>query len=407
MGVPKTWRNVEIEQQCAYGWTLETVQAVIADWVVVDRYAYILHDQCRKDDGTLKEPHIHVMLAFTSPVPTSAILARVKKITGRDGVVNVEQLEKIKSWKSAVAYLTHANTPEKHQYPSEAVISNYDIKPDVEQALANKRAKTLREDVINGIAEGRIKVYNIDEFVTPVEYCSFSRDIENAFKYRQTILKRKGDRDMKCIYIQGDSGTGKTTYAKMLCNQREFSYFVSSGSNDVLDGYGGQDAIILDDLRPSALRLADLLKMLDNNTASSVASRYSNKVLECRLVVITTTLPIDEFFSNVFSEQPETAKQLRRRCETYIKMYPEAMSVGVYVKATDEYVFMPDIPNPVASMYGQDPNSQLAIMVNSMRELLRGTIPDDMLDDAVQKMLEKADKNGFQSVPDDVKLPFD
>ena len=180
---------------------------------------------------------------------------------------------------------------------------------------------------------------------------------------------------MKCVYIQGDSGVGKTSYAKEFCDNKEFSYFVSSGSNDVLDGYAGQDAIILDDLRPSALKLADLLKMLDNNTASSVPSRYSNKVLECRLIIITTVLPIDEFFFNVFSEQPETAKQLRRRCETYVKMDMETLVFGVYNKSSDTYMFAPPIPNPIAMKYGLTKEQSIEIMVNSLRDMVKGTVP--------------------------------
>lgn len=88
---------------------------------------------------------------------------------------------------------------------------------------------------------------------------------------------------MEAMYFYGDSGTGKTTYAKQLCEKKNYSYFVSSGSNDVLDGYAGQDVIILDDLHPSSVGLSDLLKMLDNNTASTVKSRYYNNVLECKL----------------------------------------------------------------------------------------------------------------------------
>ena len=56
----------------------------------------------------------------------------------------------------------------------------------------------------------------------------------------------------------GDAGTGKTTYAKDLAVKKGYSIFVSSGSNDVLDGYGGEDCIILDDLRPSCMGLSDL-----------------------------------------------------------------------------------------------------------------------------------------------------
>ena len=94
---------------------------------------------------------------------------------------------------------------------------------------------------------------------------------------------------MNCIFITGASGTGKSTYAKQIASENNLSVYISSGSNDVLDDYQGQDCIILDDLRPSCMGLSDLLKMLDNNTASTVKSRYKNKVLECKMIIITTT----------------------------------------------------------------------------------------------------------------------
>lgn len=97
----------------------------------------------------------------------------------------------------------------------------------------------------------------------------------------------------------------------MMCEDKGYSVFVSSGSNDVLDGYAEQDCIILDDLRPSCMGLSDLLKMLDNNTASTVKSRYKNKVLECKLIIVTSVLKIDEFFNGVFKEQKEPIVQLK------------------------------------------------------------------------------------------------
>ena len=81
---------------------------------------------------------------------------------------------------------------------------------------------------------------------------------------------------MEVIYIQGATGTGKTSYSKMLAEQKEYSYYISSSSNDILGDYKGQDCLILDDLRPSCMGLSDLLKMLDNHTTSTVKSRYKN-----------------------------------------------------------------------------------------------------------------------------------
>ncbi len=375
-------------QDCAHGWTREVCQKVLDGWTVVKDYAWIVHDKDEKADGTLKRAHIHCMIRFNDSVPTESILARVKAITGRDNVVKYEHLGKCHKWRSAVAYLTHENDTTKYQYPRDDVVSNYDFADDIEKALTDK---IRREKLLSGIADGSIKEYNIYEHCSVVEYAEWQSKIKNAFEYRAKMLMSKGDRDMKCIYIQGDSGTGKTSYAKQICDDKEFSYFVSSGSNDVLDGYGGQDAIILDDLRPTCMNLSDLLKMLDNNTGSTVKSRYKNKVLECRLIVITTTLDIDTFFKNVFQEQPETAKQLRRRCEMLTKMTKEKLEVYVYDRISDEYLHCVTIPNPIAVKYGLTERRAKEIMADGVKEWLGKT----------QGLAEELDKWKSQEKNDD------
>jgi SpoVK/Ycf46/Vps4 family AAA+-type ATPase len=60
----------------------------------------------------------------------------------------------------------------------------------------------------------------------------------------RTAMLKEASREMDCIYINGDAGTGETTYAKDLAIKNGYSV-VSFGSNEVLDGYGGEDCIIL------------------------------------------------------------------------------------------------------------------------------------------------------------------
>lgn len=408
MAFPKSWRNIEIEQQIIYGFTVEKIKQLLGDWDCVQDYAFIVHDKDFKEDGTPKEPHIHLMIRFKYPVPTDNILARCKKLFENETTVTISQLEKIKKWNSAVAYLTHENVTGKHIYNRDEIISNFDFATDIDNALSDK---IKREKLITDIANGSIKAFNIYEYCTPVEFDKWKHSIDNAFIYRQKILLNRGDRDMQCIYIQGDSGVGKTSMAKEICNKKEFSYFISSGSNDPLDGYAGQDAIILDEIRPSTMKLADLLKMLDPNTASSVPSRYSNKVLECRLIILTTVLDINTFFSQVFKEQEETAKQLRRRCQTLYKMTKTDMTLGMYIQETGNYMFMPPVPNPIAIKYGLTEEQSIEIMARSIRSQLSGIVPDEQIDDAINKMIEKAkrdkENDGFMTLSDTDTLPFD
>lgn len=348
--MPKSFRTVEITQQVSYGWSPENVQKCLDGWSVVKDYAYILHDKDTRDDGSLKESHTHTMVRFNTPVPTSAIIAHINGVLGME-VIKENQLERCKKWSSAIAYLTHENVSGKHVYDRKEVVSNFDFEKEIETVLRDSDKLNI---AVSGIVNGNIKPYSIPDYIEPDIYVKYKNKIEAAFDYRAKMLLQKGDRDMECIYVQGDSGVGKTTFAKQICENRHMSYFVSSGSNDVLDGYGGQDCIILDDLRPSCLSLSDLLKMLDNNTGSTVKSRYRNKVLECKLIIITTTKDVDTFFNEVFENENETRVQLKRRCKTLIKMSSDRIVFYAYSERTKEYMVLSETPNVVLDKYRVD-----------------------------------------------------
>ena len=342
MGFPKSFKTLEIMQECKYGFTKEYIDKLVSEWPSVKDYAYITHDKDISKDGTPAEPHNHLMLRFKDSVPTTAILKKL------EGVCEVQHLQKMKNWNSAIAYLTHSNPKAqmegKHLYDDSEVVSNYEWQADRDKALQDTTKRL--EDIITGIDNGVIREYNYFDYITMAEYTKYKRQIDTAFKYRLDRLEG-ANREMECIFITGESGCGKTTYAKEVCENKGYSYTVSSGSNDVLDNYKGQDAIILDDLRPSCMGLSDLLKMLDNNTASTVKSRYRNKVLECKLIVITTTLSIETFFNNVFESENESKVQLMRRCRTYIKMSAEKMQIYAYNLNTRKYDHVMTTENPI------------------------------------------------------------
>lgn len=226
--MPKTYKTVEIMQECERGFNAELLNALLSEWSVVKDYAWIVHDEDTHKDGSPKRPHIHCMLRFNDSVPTASIIAKVNKVANKE-VIKEEHLQKCYVWKKAIAYLTHEIEPEKHIYPRDNVTSNYDFEEDIEKAL---QGKVRLNNLLSGIANGEVKEYNIHEHCTVQEYSDWQGKIKSAYEYRAKMLMMRGDRDMKCVYIQGDSGTGKTSYAKQLCEDKEFSYFVSSGSKD-------------------------------------------------------------------------------------------------------------------------------------------------------------------------------
>ena len=102
----------------------------------------------------------------------------------------------------------------------------------------------------------------------------------------------------------------------------EKDFYVSSSSNDPFQDYLGQKVIILDDLRDDVFSFADLLKILDNNTASSMKSRFSNKVFNGDMIIITTEVPLCLWFKDMqyYPRGQESLYQLYRRISSYVKV---------------------------------------------------------------------------------------
>ena len=322
---------------------------------VINNYAYIIHDKdlyTKADEsrnpkhkaGEFKPAHIHLVLKFerSQPQKTKYIckwfnLAEnfVSKING--------------SFEDAVLYLAHINAPDKAQYDIKNITANF----DVQSVIANADSKDKLSSIVDRILSGEIREYNkTTEIDTKLlVYPDSLRVIENAFKVRAEYLQNtQSERKTTCIYICGQAGAGKTTLAKKIADSHYMDYYISSGSNDILDGYCQQPCLILDDIRPSALGLSDLLKLLDPHTACSIKSRYKNKYVNCSLIILTSVLKIDEFYHNVFEHEDEPINQLKRRCKFYIKMDYDFIKIREWNDFSMEYgkerVYINDILLP-------------------------------------------------------------
>ncbi len=154
-----------------------------------------------------------------------------------------------------------------------------------------------------------------------------SRRYDKAVKFRQLQI---ADRNLEVVYICGQSGSGKTTLAKYYASKLNYDYFVSGGGEDFLDGYDKEECIILDDFRSGSMRFSEMLKFLDNNTNSSVKSRYNNKdISNCKLMFITTVFKPTELYNNIFKNEDGSTNQepieqfLRRIKHHYLEIRTE------------------------------------------------------------------------------------
>lgn len=363
---------------------------------IVD-YAYIIHDKdvytekeinrnTKKVVGALKEPHIHLCLRFNAPQHLDCIA----KWFG----ISENFIEKIKGkWENALLYLTHYNAPEKYQYSINEVVANFDVQEVINNDASRKHIDMIIERILNG----DITEYNKTFKINPMLLVKFNHQVETAFKVRAEILAATSkERKTECIYIYGDSELGKSTLARKIADSRELAYFLSSGSNDIMFGYLQEPCVILDELRPECMPLSDLLKMLDNHFASSVKSRYRNLYLNCELIIITTTLSIEQFFADTRKDVSESIVQFKRRCGTYIEVKPDRLYISRWDSKKRTYSKPIEYVNDVVQEY----KTIEEITDEDIEKFISNLIP------FIVKPEQK--KNGFDLITEDEQknLPF-
>ena len=358
----------EIVQQVQY-LNEETIKNAIASQNCIDKWCYVLHDSDVKDDGTLKEPHWHIYLHFTDSRQFDYIAKWFK--------IEPQYVNKIKGKRfgDAIEYASHHNAPEKYQYPFACVRANFDYEKAVMKNLKDKENAESITKIITAIDNGEITPYNIVNSLSMGDYVKYEKQIKKAFEYRRLRKLQEVNRQMNVIYMYGGSGLGKTTYAKYLAEKQGKTVFICSSENDPFDGYAGQSCVIMDDIRGTNFKFGDLLKLLDNNTASSIKARYRNVALECDLLIITTTKTPTEFYRGVFESHGEEFTQFLRRCGQMCYFYGEKIAIYCYNPEILKHEIIATIDNPCLDIIRGSANSFQSRKTKAM-ELFGLSAPD-------------------------------
>jgi adenosyl cobinamide kinase/adenosyl cobinamide phosphate guanylyltransferase len=331
--VMQYWRYMDCK-------TIDEIISRIQTLTYLKKWAIITHDKDLLPDGQLKPAHFHCVLTFSNATT-------IKSIADCIGL-EMQYVEKIRTTvKSAFLYLVHRNDPGKYQYSPDAVKASFDYVTYVDDCPVKQK----RESIAERIERGEIKQYNLCKHVTIDEYSKNYRYYQRCFEYRQNKLKGL-NRNMECIFVTGGSGTGKTTYAKMIASQKGYACYISSGGKNPLDDYQGEECIILDDTRSSTWNLTDFLKLTDNHTDSLVGCRYYNKsIAECKLLIVTSVKTLDEFYEHATKEDNEPKIQLLRRFSMVVEMTLEDMTIKYYDERLARHIPAYKVRNPVSALF--------------------------------------------------------
>ena len=339
----KGLKTCEICQQLQYFDTndLDVIEQRIRDLTQFKDFAMIIHDKdVNKETNALKPPHLHIVIQLKNTMTIESIAKAIG--------VQPQYVNKIrKSTKSAYLYLVHRNAPEKYQYSVDEVRASFDYAEMVD----NSKPLVDRDEIAKKISEGIIKRYNLYEYIDVCEYAHNKDFYEKCFQYR--LEKINGlSRELECVYIYGDSATGKTTLARVLAEMKGFHIYNAHIGKNPFDNYRGEECILLDDVRGSNWSLSDFLRLTDNNTDTSVAARYYNKsIRECKLIIATSIKSLNDLFAEFNKETQEPITQLYRRFGCVIKMSQDVIEFNDYNPIKKIHEFSANCENTYSAEY--------------------------------------------------------
>ena len=282
----------------------------------VENYAVIIHDL---DQG---QDHYHVALKLAKPVRLNTI---AKQFGQEPNVVEMWKGNTDNMW----SYMTHQTTRAKAEkadylpYLNDPKKSRWDS-PETQAKGAHKiipkknsEIEQLAEQIIQGIVTKRDLLQ--PEMVQT--YWKHMNLLDRALKVRNMSLV-VAPPNCQTYYIQGASGTGKTSYARALADQKyPNDNAMASAGNDPLQDYLGEKCLIIDEFRPQDYPLPDLLALLDPyHRTRTHKSRYYNKGLATELILITSTITLDDVVRYYTDYTKEDPKQITRRIAKIIDL---------------------------------------------------------------------------------------
>lgn len=221
-----------------------------------------------------------------------------------------------------LAYLIHAKSPDKYLYNAEDVhtFGTFDYMEywrgkkmnwDKHRATVQKKGHSVDIDfLVKQVQLGAItkeQILGNDDY--SLVYADNMRDVNDAIQfynektsYDTLEALENGDFELSVYFFTGKSNSGKTALANEIINdliEMKGWRCHEASSKNPMDGYTGQEIILLDDFRARTLEAVQWLKMFDPKSKATLDARYNAKPKAYRAIMITSVHDMYTFFSNV------------------------------------------------------------------------------------------------------------
>lgn len=241
-------------------------------------YGSICYKEPSKD-GNAGGFHIHFSASFS----------QAKRMTAAAKLFGNAHLEPQRGTKSQAADYIEKKPPFEEK--GEKVLAYFGSK-DKMRDNSGSCLNVLEFDKL--IRDGSINASNLPSYI--LEHAITEKEAsEMSSRFRRVLASMASNwRNVKVIYVEGETGSGKTrgVYEQF---SDIFKASVDSKTAFPFDGYLGQSVLVLDELRPGVFKPSELFQILDGYPLN-VNVKGSNIPAMWDTVIISTAFPLSAWF---------------------------------------------------------------------------------------------------------------